>query len=104
MRRHDQDRRGRVAEHDVGNAAEDEAPDAATSVRRHHDEADVLIGCGLEDPCLRLAIDDAGDGTDAVRRERCGYGVERLLGSLFQGLARRIRWGIQRVHGTQQKE
>src|SRR6266566_1334102 len=45
----DEDRDRRAEKHRLGHAAEDEAPEAAPAVGRHHDQIGLLGGCGLDD-------------------------------------------------------
>jgi pimeloyl-ACP methyl ester carboxylesterase len=68
VRRHVRHRNGHVSEDGVGNAAVDEAPQAAAPVGRHHDQADLHVGRGFEDRRFGLRLDDSGQGNDAALR------------------------------------
>jgi len=89
----DEDRDRRAEKHRLGHAAEDEAPEAAPAVGRHHDQIGLLGGCGLDDR-------GGGGATPHVRFDAPNSPVRELPDDgrqIFLGLANRSDLGLDGI-------
>ena len=76
-RPHHHDRAPGMADHVVGDAAQEESPDRAALVGAHHDQVRVLGGGGLDDRLAGVAIPGHAGGVGARRPARAGRRAPR---------------------------